>query len=186
MILAMALGAAATAGEFRHGTATVTYLAVPARARVLAAKCCAALPAGALFGAAAPAANTAVGLAFAAAHGYHLAVPAVTIIRYAAGDAAGCTLLAALGAAAGTLIRSQVAAVITVFAWAFLIEGALGALSGSIVPYLPFQAAASLAGATLPGGATPLPFTAAAAVTAGAAFLLAAAAARVTLPRDIT
>jgi ABC-2 type transport system permease protein len=158
MILAMALGAAATAGEFRHGTATVTYLAVPARARVLAAKCCAALPAGALFGAAAPAANTAVGLAFAAAHGYHLAVPAVTIIRYAAGDAAGCTLLAALGAAAGTLIRSQVAAVITVFAWAFLIEGALGAL----------------------------PFTAAAAVTAGAAFLLAAAAARVTLPRDIT
>ena len=66
------------------------------------------------------------------------------------------------------------------FAWACLIEGALGALSGSIVPYLPFQAATSLAGATLPGGATPLPFA------AGAAFLLAAAAARITLPRDIT
>jgi hypothetical protein len=128
MILAMALGAAATAGEFRHGTATVTYLAVPARTRVLAA----------------------------------------------------------LGVAAGTLIRSQVAAVITVFAWAFLIEGALGALSGSIVPYLPFQAAASLAGATLPGGSTPLPFGVAAAATAGAAFLLAAAAARIALPRDIT
>jgi ABC-2 type transport system ATP-binding protein len=80
--------------------------------------------------------------------------------------------------------RAASLSIITVFAWAFLIEGALGALSGSIVPYLPFQAAASLAGATLPGGATPLPF--AAAVTAGAAFLLAAAAARVTLPRDIT
>jgi hypothetical protein len=71
-----------------------------------------------------------------------------------------------------------------VFAWAFLMEGALGALSGSIVPYLPFQAATSLAGATVPGGATPLPF--AAAVTIGAAFLLAAAAARITPPRDIT
>jgi hypothetical protein len=186
MILAMALGAAATAGEFRHGTATLTYLAVPARTRVLAAKCCAALPAGALFGIAASAVNTAAGLAFVAAHGYHLAVPAATIIRYAAGDAVGCALLAALGVAAGTLIRSQVAAVITVFAWAFLIEGALGALSGSIVPYLPFQAATSLAGATLPGGATPLPFAAAGAVTVGAAFLLAAAAARITLPRDIT
>jgi ABC-2 type transport system permease protein len=186
MILAMALGTAATAGEFRHGTATVTYLAVPARTRVLAAKCCAALPAGALFGIAASAANTAVGLAFVAAHGYHLAVPAVTIIRYGVGDAVGCALLAALGVAAGTLIRSQVAAVITVFAWAFLIEGTLGSISGSIVPYLPFQAAASLAGATLPGGSTPLPFAAAAAVTAGAAFLLAAGAARVTLPRDIT
>jgi hypothetical protein len=49
----------------------------------------------------------------------------------------------------------------------------------------PFQAATSLAGATLPGGSTPLPF-AAATVTAGAAFLLVAAAARITLPRDIT
>ncbi len=64
----------------------------------------------------------------------------------------------------------------------FLAEGAI---SGSIVPYLPFQATASLAGTTLPGGSPPLPF-AAAAVTAGAVFLLAAAAARVTLPRDIT
>ena len=97
------------------------------------------------------------------------------------------TILAmALGAAAGTLIGSQVAAVITVFAWAFLIEGTLGALSGPIVPYLPFQAAISLAGATLPGGSTPLPFVAATAVTVGAAFFLAAAAARITLPRDIT
>ena len=75
----MALGAAATAGEFRHGTATVTYLAVPARTRVLTAKCCAALPVGALFGIAASAASTAVGLAFVAAHGYPLAVPAATI-----------------------------------------------------------------------------------------------------------
>jgi ABC-2 type transport system permease protein len=186
MILAMALGAAATAGEFRHGTATITYLAVPARTRVLTAKCCAALPAGALFGIAASAANTAVGLAFVAAHRYHLALPAATIVRYATGDAVGCALLAALGVAAGTLIRSQVAAVITVFAWAFLIEGALGALSGSLVPYLPFQAATSLAGATLPDSGTPLPFAAAAAVVAAAAAVIAAAAARITLPRDIT
>jgi energy-coupling factor transporter ATP-binding protein EcfA2 len=123
MILALALGVAATAGEFRHGTATLTYLAVPARTKVLAAKCCAALPAGALFGIAS-AASTATGLAFVAAHGYHLTMPAATIIRYAAGDAAGCALLAALGA-----------------------------LSGPIIPYLPFQAATSLAGTTLPGGA---------------------------------
>jgi ABC-2 type transport system permease protein len=185
MILAMVLGAAATAGEFRHGTATVTYLAVPARTRVLTAKCCAALSAGALFGIAASAGNTAVGLAFVAAHGYHLAVPAATIIRYVVGDVVGCALLAALGVAVGTLIRSQVAAVITVFAWAFLIEGALGAFSGAIVPYLPFQAATSLAGARLPGGSAPLPFVAAAAVIVGAAFLLAATAAWITLPRDI-
>jgi hypothetical protein len=39
---------------------------------------------------------------------------------------------------------------------------------------------------TLPGGSMPLPFGAATAVTAGAAFLLAAAASRITLPRDIT
>jgi hypothetical protein len=186
MVLAMVLGAIAATSEFRHGTATWTYLAVPARARVLAAKCGAALPAGALVGIAASAANTAVALAYVAAHGYHLALPAATIIRYAAGDTIGCALLAALGVTAGTLIRSQVAVIITVFAWAFLIEGALAALSGSIAAYLPYQAATSLAGAALVSGTKPLPFAAAAAVIAGAAVIVAAVATRTTLPRDIS
>lgn len=185
LILAMVLGAVIASGEFRHRTATWTYLAAPARARVLTAKCAAALAAGALFGLAASVANTAVGLSFVAAHGYHLALGPETIIRYAAGDTLACALVTALGVGAGTLIRSQIAAVITVFAWSFLIEGILGALTASVAAYLPYQAAISLAGAPLTGGGTPLPFAAAAAVIAAAALVLAAAAARITLPKDI-
>jgi ABC-2 type transport system permease protein len=185
LILAMVLGAVIASGEFRYRTATWTYLAVPARARVLTAKCAAALAAGGLFGLAASASNTAIGLSFVAARGYNLALGAATIIRYAAGETLGCGLLAALGVATGTLIRSQVAAVITVFAWSFLIEGILGALTASAAAYLPYQAAISLAGAPLTGGGTPLPFAAAAAVIAAAAVVAAAAAARITLPKDI-
>jgi ABC-2 type transport system permease protein len=50
MIMAMVLGITISTGEFRHATATATYLAVPRRVRVLAAKAITALGAGLLFG----------------------------------------------------------------------------------------------------------------------------------------
>jgi hypothetical protein len=89
-------------------------------------------------------------------------------LRQAGGarDAVGWALLAALGIAAGTIIRSQVAAAIIVFAWAFSSRAPLDALAGPTVPYLPFQAATSLAGAALPGGSTPLPCAGSAAIVA--------------------
>src|ERR1700739_4083644 len=50
LLLATVLGVTVSSGEFRHGTATVTYLSVPHRNRVLAAKSAAAACAGAIFG----------------------------------------------------------------------------------------------------------------------------------------
>jgi ABC-2 type transport system permease protein len=51
LILAAVLGATISSGEFRHHTATLTYLATPARGRVLAAKMAAGAIGGAVFGA---------------------------------------------------------------------------------------------------------------------------------------
>jgi ABC-2 type transport system permease protein len=50
LVLATVLGVTISSGEFRHQTATQTYLATPGRNRVLAAKAIAGGVAGAVFG----------------------------------------------------------------------------------------------------------------------------------------
>jgi ABC-2 type transport system permease protein len=184
MIMAMVLGITTSTGEFRHATATATYLAAPRRVRVLAAKAIVAFGAGLLFGLAGAAITTAAGLG-AAARGYPVALGAGTIARYGAGAVLGAGLLASLGAGLGTLIRSQLGAIITVFVWAFAAENTLGGLSHAIAPYLPFMAATSLAGSPPPGG-HPLPFPAAALLVAGITAVTCAIAARTSLRADIT
>ena len=66
LIAAAVLGASITSGEFRHKTATSTYIDQPDRGRVLAAKTTAAAVAGALVGLAAAATATAAAAALAA------------------------------------------------------------------------------------------------------------------------
>jgi ABC-2 type transport system permease protein len=197
LLLAAILGVTVSSGEFRHSTATLTYLATPRRGRVLAAKAVAAAWAGAVFGLVGYVFAAGVGLAFVAAHGYHLPVGAVTMVRYAFGHVIGAALMAAIGAALGSLIRSQLAAVIGVFVEAIVIESLVGGLFHSAAPYLPYTAATTLAGSELGGAAfgpahgasttaTALPFAAATALLAGVAILVAVVAARTTVPRDVT
>lgn len=106
-------------------------------------------------------------------------------------------LPAAIGVGLGSLIRSRLAAVIGVFAAAIVIESLPGRLVSSVQPYLPYTAATTLAGSPLGGAAfgpahgaataaTALPFAAATALLAGVAILCAVAAARTTVPRDVT
>jgi ABC-2 type transport system permease protein len=196
ILLAAIMGVTVSSGEFRHHTATVTYLAAPGRTWVLAAKMIAAALAGAVFGLAGfvIAAGTAIGSVVS--RGYHVPVGAGTIAGYGAGHLLGAALLAAIGAAVGTLVRSQLAAVIGAFAWMIIIESLIGGLFTSVRPYLPYTAATAMAGSSLGGaafgpahgvsGGTPLPFLAATALLAGIAIALAAIAARTTLRRDIT
>src|SRR5262249_15539813 len=136
----------------------------PSRARVLAARAAAAAAAGLVLGLAATAVTTGTGLVFATARGYPLALPAATITRYAAGVIVASGLLAAIGVGVGSLIRNQIGAVIAVLFWAFGIEQIIGALSRTTTAYLPYTAAATLAGARggngmpqVPVGLTPLP-----------------------------
>lgn len=192
LITAAVLGTVIVTGEFRHKTATATYLDQPSRTRVLAAKTIAAAVAGALLGLAAAATATGIGLSFAAAHGYPIALPAATIAGYGAGAIVGAALLAAAGAGAGSLIRHQAGAIIAVFAWAFAVELITGGTAIKAAPYLPYTTAALMAGVTsgggmppIPRGVTPLPFPAAAGALAAAAVLLAAVAAATTIRRDI-
>lgn len=197
LLFAGVLGMTVSSGEFRHATATTTYLATPARGRVLTAKAIAAACAGAVFGLAGWLIATGVGLGFVAAHGYAVPVSDATIARYAAGHLLAAALLAAIGVGIGSLVRSQLAAVIGFFVWAIVIESILGRLFTASQPYLPYTAATTLAGSSLgtaafgpahdaATSASPLPFAAATALLAAIAIAISVLAARTTVRRDVS
>jgi ABC-type transport system involved in multi-copper enzyme maturation permease subunit len=196
LILAAVLGATVSSGEFRHHTATLTYLATPGRGRVLAAKTVAGAIAAAVFGLTGYIVTLAVTLGFAAANGGHLAIGAATLADWGLGHVAGAALLGAIGVAAGSLVRSQLAAVIGIFAWMVVIESLIGGLFNGVRPYLPYTAATALGGVPLgtsgfgPGrgvsAVTALPFAAGAALLAAIAIAGALTAARTTVRRDVT
>jgi ABC-2 type transport system permease protein len=197
LLLAAILGVTVSSGEFRHSTATLTYLATPHRNRVLGAKAIAAAAAGVVFGLVGYVIAAGAGLIFVAAHGYHLAVGGATLARYGAGHMVAAALLAAVGVAVGSLVRSQLAAIIGVFVWTIVIESLLGDLFSSVQPYLPYTAATTLAGSSLGGAAfgpahdaattaAALPFAAATGLLIGVAAALSLLAARITVPRDVS
>ncbi|HEY5985530.1 MAG TPA: hypothetical protein VIV12_03980 [Streptosporangiaceae bacterium] len=82
LILATVFGAMVASREFRHKTATDTYLDQPSRTRVLTAKVIAAAATGLVFGLAGTAVTTGADLAFTAARGYRL-LDAVSAARAA-------------------------------------------------------------------------------------------------------
>jgi ABC-type transport system involved in multi-copper enzyme maturation permease subunit len=196
MALAGVAGITLTSGEFRHNTATLTYLSCPDRIRVLAAKVAAAAVAGAVIGLAAGVATTAVGLALITSRGEVLPVGAGTLLAHIAGAALGGALLAMVGAGLGALVRDQIGAVVALLTWALVMEVIIGSLFPSAQRYLPYAAATTLGGAKLGQvafglgrvkySAAPLPFAAAAALVLVVALLLLALAARLSLPRDIS
>jgi ABC-2 type transport system permease protein len=185
LLLALVFGAIVATSEFRHGTATATYLATPRRNRVLAAKAVAAGGFGLLFGLVGGVVSTAIGLGFVGAEGLDFAVSAGTIAGYVGGAALGSAILAVAGVGLGSLIRDQVAATIVAFAWGFVIERLLALLVTSWAPYLPFTAAASLAGVTV-RDASMLAFGWSVLLVFAVGAVLLAVAARATVPRDVS
>jgi len=196
MVLAAVLGVIAASGEYRHTTATLTYLATPNRSRVLAAKSIAAAIAGFAYGIIAALVATATALIFVAAHHDRVTLGAGTFAAHILGAGLGAALLAAMGIAIGSLIRAQIAGVVGVLVWCMITETILGGSSAAIRPYLPYTAASTLGGAKLGAaafgpaysvsGQQALPFIAAAGLIAAMAALLTLTAARTTVRHDIT
>lgn len=192
LVMAAVYGAVSVTAEFRHKTASDTYLCEPRRARVLAAQVSAAGLAGLLFGLAAAAAATLTGLAFAMGKTTSLPLGPADLVGFAAGATLAAGLLAAIGAAVGALIRSQVGAVAAIFVWWIGVELIVPGLSAATGAYLPFTAGETLAGARVGGGMPPLPtgenalpFAVAAGLIAAVAIAAAAVAARTTVRRDV-
>lgn len=196
MILAAVSGVLLASGEYRHTTATLTYLATPRRGRVLIAKSLAAALVGLVYGILAALAATATALVFLVAHHDQVTIGTGTLVAHVAGAGLGAALLAVVGVAIGSLIRAQIPGVVGTLVWCLVIESILGGTVTAIRPYLPYTAATTLGGAKLGAGAFgpgysvtdqhALPFLAAGALLAALGALLAVLAARTTVPHDIT
>jgi ABC-2 type transport system permease protein len=192
-LVATVFGATVSSGEFRHRTATDTYLDEPNRVRVLIAKIISAMLIGVLFGLIATAITTSVGLAATAAQGYHIAISAGDIASYAAGAMGAAALMAGVGVGVGALSRGQLGALIVVFVWAMAVEQILSRVSPSLGRFLPLLAATTMAGADNMASMPPVPPTlhplapgAVALVLAGIVAVLAGAAALTTVRKDVT
>jgi hypothetical protein len=178
-----ALYAANTVGDaFKRGPVAMTYLTHPLRTRVTAAQ--ATTYAGVGFVVAAGAAATAVWIALLVADADHVDVgfSVADVAQVVGGAAFGGAVLGAAGALVGAVARHPAIATGAVVVWS-LAETMLtrGGTTGGIGPYLPFQLIASLTGLT-----DDVPVLVAMGLLLAYLAVLALAADKWAIPRDLT
>ena len=121
-VLFLILGIIGMTQEYRHRTATPTFLTTPRRGRVVVAKlvayALAAVPIGLLI----VAVNVLVVELYAGARG---AAPSISgdNLRVIAGAWAALVIYAVIGVGVGALLRSQVGAIVGALVYLFVIEG---------------------------------------------------------------
>lgn len=184
-IFVLVLGILAMAGEFRHNTATATFLATPRRNRVVLAKFVVYAVVGALFAVVAMALTMAIALPWLATRSGALTPTSGDLLVVLGGALLASALYGALGVSVGALVRNQVAAVVGALAFSFVIEGLLVFLLPRVGKWLPGGAANALVSAATPRGGL-LPVWAAALVLLGYAVVLAVLGARFVVRRDVT
>jgi ABC-type transport system involved in multi-copper enzyme maturation permease subunit len=184
-LAALLLGVLGMAGEFRHGTATPTFLVTPRRGRVVAAKLAASAVAGLAVALVAAVVVLALALPWLPAKGVHVPLADPGLAARAGGLAAAVALHAVLGTGLGALLRNQFAAVVAgLLLWQGGIEDLVVGLLGQpgLGRWLPEGAAAAL---TAPGDAT-LAMWAGALVLAAYGLVMAVAGGRLVVSRDLT
>jgi hypothetical protein len=146
MLFAALAGALAITSEFRFGTIRPTFLVEPRRSPVLVAKLAIGALTGLVYG------LLAEGLmATFAAIGFSLRVipnqlTGSDYTRILLGGAAAAALWAILGVGVGALVRNQVATLVGLCAWMFLVESVSEGFVPNAAKLMPGGAGLSLAG----------------------------------------
>lgn len=199
-LVTLSLGILAMAGEYRHQTITPTLLAVPRRGRLVAAKLLSSFLVAAALGACFVLAGALVGGTVLAIRGYPLGLDADGVRRAMLLAVLACAVWAVFGFGLATVIRNQIAALLTAIGAGWLLLPLLGLLlqtfdaGKTVAPYLPSYASEAMisggSGSTevSSGGLsfTYLPWWAGALVLAGYGLVLALAGVRLTLRRDVS
>jgi ABC-2 type transport system permease protein len=180
MLFAALAGAIAITAEIRYGTIRPTFLVTPRRSPVLAAKLAAAALVGIVFGLLAEGLMTGDAAIALAARGIDNKLTGGDYLQLLAGGAAAAAFWAAAGVGIGALVRNQVATLVGLCAWMFLVEST----SESFVPDFGRLLPGS-AGLALAGNSDELPAALAALLLVLYTAAAAAAGWRATLRRDI-
>ena len=148
-LLTLSIGVLTIGSEYRHQTITATFLAIPRRGRVMAAKVVSLLAIGVLYGLLSLAGAVGAGTLVLTSKG--IAPFADTSIwRTLALSLLVLGLWALIGLGAGILIPNQVAALLISVAVAWIVEPVLGLVLAltdwgkSISPYLPSRATSAM------------------------------------------
>ena len=168
--------------EYRYGTIHPTFVFTPRRSTVLSAKLTAGLLTGLVFGVAGVGLALAVGSLILSARGIPSALNGGEITLLVLGGIAGIALRGAFGVGLGAIVRNQVAAVIGLLAWDFVINGLLFGLAPSVGRFMPTTAADALMGLKT---THLLPPAAGGAVLVGWTVVLGLAGLALTLRRDV-
>jgi ABC-2 type transport system permease protein len=168
--------------EYRYGTIHPTFVFTPRRCTVLSAKLTAGLLTGLVFGVAGVGVAFGVGSLILSARGIPSALNGGEIALLVLGGIAGIALRGAFGVGLGAIVRNQVAAVIGLLAWDFVINGLLFGLAPSVGRFMPTTAADALMGLKT---THLLPPAAGGAVLVGWTVVLGLAGIALTLRRDV-
>lgn len=184
-LIVLIIGILVVAGEFRHSTATSTFLISPDRTAVVRAKLAASAIAGTVIALAASALTLAIALPWLASRNVDVNIFGGDVAVALFGGIAATILYAFVGVGVGALIRNQTTAVVAALIWVMVVEGLLVSSVPSIGRWLPGGAAAALSAASTGRGGL-LPLWGGALLFAAYGLTFAAAGARFVIRRDIT
>ena len=134
--------------EYRFGTIRPTFLFTPRRSRVVTAKLAAGLLAGLAFGVVGEGLGFGIGYASLAGRGIDYALDGGQTALLVLGTLAGVALWGAIGVGLGVVVRNQVASIIGLLAWGFVVENLLFAFVPSVGRFGPVHAQDALTGLT--------------------------------------
>lgn len=189
-LFAAILGVIGMTNEYRHQTATPTFLATPRRWMVIAAKLITYLVWGAVLGVV----NTVLVLVIAVPLLRHRLYGHVSLSAAGVHDAIWGTIVVTaifgiIGVGLGALLRNQIAAVVGLIVYLFVVESILQGISAvrGVYPYLPGGATSTLiGGAGVSSDVHLLHRGPAVLLLIGYGLVFAAAGALFTVNRDVT
>jgi ABC-type transport system involved in multi-copper enzyme maturation permease subunit len=182
-VFAALAGVMLVASEYRYGTMRPTILFTPHRSRVLVAKVIGGVLAGIAFSVVGEAIGWGLGYAIISGRGIPFALSTGDGLQLVLGGVGSVALWGAIGVGLAAILRNQVAAVITLLAWGFVVSPLLFGLVPSVGRFMPTYAGDGLIGLTTHHL---LPAVAGGVVLVGWTALLAGVGIALTARRDVT
>ena len=179
------IGILVMAGEFRHNTATATFLITPDRKRIVLAKLAATTIVGIAIAGAASALTLGLALPWLSTKGVDVGAHTGDIAIVILGALTATALSAIIGVGLAALLRKQTLSVITALVWTLVVESLLVSVAPKIDRWLPAGASNAITHVATPKGSL-LPMWAGALLLGAYALAFATTGTRQIAHRDIT